>query len=79
MNLLILGTITGVDSTAGEVTVTSDYSLIGLELGTSAYVVRKQTHDELVAALEAVYNDPYTTCQCAEKVRAVLAKAKGTE
>jgi hypothetical protein len=34
---------------------------------------------ELLEACEAVANDPYTTCACAEKVRAAIAKAKGEE
>lgn len=32
---------------------------------------------ELYAACEKILSDPYTTCCCAEIVRAALAKAKG--
>lgn len=32
---------------------------------------------EMLAALKAVHDDPYTTCACAEKVRAAISKAEG--
>jgi len=32
---------------------------------------------ELLEACLAVYNDPYTTCACAEKLHAAIAKATG--
>lgn len=34
---------------------------------------------DLLAACRAVYNDPHTTCACAEKVKAAIAKAEGKE
>lgn len=34
---------------------------------------------ELLEACLAVYNDPYTTCACADKVRAAIAKATGNQ
>lgn len=32
---------------------------------------------ELLEALQFIYNDPYTTCKCAERARAAIAKATG--
>ncbi len=32
---------------------------------------------ELLAACRAVFNDPYTTCACADRVRQAIAKAEG--